>query len=84
MAQSEEHKANEARVYPNDLQLGDRMADETGEWEVIGRPFTTAAGKTVHARVRDVSDPPMTDLRTWEANERVSVTRAASAGESTR
>jgi hypothetical protein len=40
------------RVLPMDLQLGDRLADETGEWEVIGRPFTTMAGKTVHVRVR--------------------------------
>jgi hypothetical protein len=30
---------------PMDLQLGDRLTDETGESEVIGRPFTTAAGK---------------------------------------
>jgi hypothetical protein len=77
MAQSEEHKATEVRVYPNDLQLGDRMADETGEWEVIGRPFTTAAGKTVHARVRKVGEREITDLRTWGAHERVNVRRSA-------
>jgi hypothetical protein len=84
MAKSQEKKATEVRVCPMDLQVGDRLTAVTGEWEVIGQPFSTAAGKTVHARVRDVSDPPMTDLRTWEANERVSVTRAAGAGESTR
>jgi hypothetical protein len=28
-----------------ELQVGDRFVDETGEWEVTGRPFTTAAGR---------------------------------------
>jgi len=32
-----------------ELQLGDRLTDETGEWEIIG--FTTNGGKDVHARV---------------------------------
>ena len=63
------------RVDPMEIQIGDRITDETGEWEIIGRPFSTAAGKTVHARVRKVSDPQLTDLRTWEAHERVSVRR---------
>jgi hypothetical protein len=58
-----------------DLQVGDRLTAVTGEWEVIGRPFSTAAGKTVHARVRKASDPPMTELLTWEAHERISVKR---------
>jgi hypothetical protein len=74
----------DTRVYPMELQIGDRLTDETSEWEIIGRPFTTAAGKTVHARVRKVSDPPMTDLRTWGANERITVTRSASAEEGQR
>jgi hypothetical protein len=47
----------------------------TGEWDVIGPPFTTAAGKTVHARVRKVTAPPLTELLTWEADERISVRR---------
>jgi hypothetical protein len=25
------------------LQISDRMTDSTGEWEVIGRPYTTNA-----------------------------------------
>jgi hypothetical protein len=75
MAKSPQQKAPEARVYSADLQVGDRLTDETGEWEVIGRPFTTAAGKTVHARVRKVSDPLLTEMRTWGAHERVGVKR---------
>jgi len=34
------------------LQVGDRLTDATGEWEVVGRPYTTAGGKIVHARVQ--------------------------------
>ena len=40
------------RVLPMQLQIGDRITDSTGEWEVVGRPFMTAAGRNAHARVR--------------------------------
>jgi hypothetical protein len=59
-----------------DLQVGDRLADESGEWEVIGRPYTTAGGKTARVRVQRVSAPAVTELRTWGAHERISVKRA--------
>jgi hypothetical protein len=58
-----------------ELQVGDRLADETGEWEVIGRPYTTAGGKTAHVRVQRVGQPGSTALRSWGAHERVSVKR---------
>jgi hypothetical protein len=29
------------------LQTGDRVTDSTGEWQVVGRPYTTAGGKTL-------------------------------------
>jgi hypothetical protein len=38
------------RVFRIQLQLGDRLSDETGEWEVVGRPFTTAGGKNAQVR----------------------------------
>jgi hypothetical protein len=60
---------------PMDLEIADHLVDQTGEWEVIARPFSTAAGKTVHARVRKVGEPMQTDLRTWGADEWVSVRR---------
>jgi hypothetical protein len=41
-------------ILPMELLVGDRLVDETGESEVIGRPYTTAAGKTAHVRVRRV------------------------------
>lgn len=65
----------EIRVLPLELQIGDRIRDEAGEWEVIGRPFTTAAGKTAHARVRRVSQPKVTDLKTWGAHEHIRLNR---------
>ncbi len=37
-----------------DLRVGDRLADETGEWEIIGRPYTTASGKDARVRVQRV------------------------------
>jgi len=60
-------------VLPMELQVGDRCADETGEWEVVGWPFTTAGGKNAHARVRKVSQPGLTDLPTWGAHKKVRV-----------
>jgi len=62
-------------VLPMQLQIGDRFYDETGELEVIGRPFMTSAGKNVHVSVRKVGQPQFTDLRTWGAHEIVSVRR---------
>jgi len=59
-----------------DLKVGDRLVDETGEWEIIGRPYTTAGGKNARVRVQRVGEPSVTELRTWGAHERVSVKRA--------
>lgn len=67
-----------SQVLPLELRIGDRLVDELGEWDVVGRPLTTAAGKNAHARVRKVSQPEMTDLRTWGAHKRITVKRATS------
>jgi hypothetical protein len=64
------------RVLPMDLQVGDRLTDESGEWEVIGRPYTTAGGKSARVRVQRIDQPAVTDLRTWGAHERIAVRRA--------
>ena len=58
------------------LEVGDRLADETGEWEVIGRPYTTAGGKDARVRVQRAGKPGGTEIRIWRAHERVSVKRA--------
>jgi|SRR5215831_8132905 len=64
------------QILPTELRVGDRLDDETGEWVVIDRPFTTAAGKNVHVRVRKVARLATLDLKTWGAHERISVQRA--------
>ena len=50
------------RVLPMQLQVGDQCTDETGEYEVIGRPYTTArVGQertfASRSRVRGDDDP---------------------------
>jgi hypothetical protein len=57
------------------LQVGDRLTDETGEYEVIGRPYTTNAGKDVHVRVKRVDQSEVTEIRSWGAHERLAVRR---------
>ena len=58
------------------LQIGDLMSDSAGEWEVVGRPYTTAGGKNSHVRVQRVDKPGVTEVRMWGAYEKVSVRRA--------
>ena len=64
-------------VLPMQLQPGDRFKDAAGEWEVIGHPFTTAAGTSAHVRVRSVNPLGLTDLRSWAAHEHITVKRTA-------
>jgi hypothetical protein len=63
------------RVLPMLLQVGDRFTDETGEYVIAGRAYTTNAGKDVHVRVRRVDNFEVTMIRTWAAHERTSVKR---------
>jgi hypothetical protein len=55
-----------------ELQVGDRLTDETGEYAVIGRQFMTAGGKTATARVTRV-DSDVQMIRVYGAHERVAV-----------
>ena len=38
-------------VLPMHLQVGDRFSDETGEWEIASRSYSTAGDKNVSASV---------------------------------
>jgi len=38
------------RVFPIQLQIGDWLSDETGEWEVVGRPQTSSYEKVTVIR----------------------------------
>ena len=70
-----------ARVLPMQLRIGDRITDSTGEWEVIGRPYTTAGGKNSHVRVQRVDNPGVTETRLWGSYEKVTVLRRAASEE---
>jgi hypothetical protein len=71
----------ERRVLPMELHIGDRLTDENGEWEIIGRPYTTNAGRDARVRVRRVGQPDVTEIRVWRAHERVSVKQANADGD---
>jgi hypothetical protein len=64
------------RVLPMELQIGNRLTDETGEWEIVARPYTSGGGKIASARVRRVGQTDGGEIRTWSAHERISVKRA--------
>ncbi len=49
------------------LRVGARITDETDEWEVVGRPYTTNEGKNAHVRVQRVNQPGMTETKMWGA-----------------
>jgi hypothetical protein len=61
-------------VLPMQLKIGDRLSDETGDYEVIGRPYTTAGGKSANVRVRGVGSE-VTMIRVWGTHECVAVKR---------
>ena len=67
-------------ILPMDLQIGDRITDETGEWEVVGPPYSTAGGKIVHTRVQSVGQPASVEVRSWDAFKRISVRRITEEG----
>ena len=48
---------SELRVLPTPLRIGDRLPDESGEWQVLAGPYTTAGGKTVNVRVQQADNP---------------------------
>jgi hypothetical protein len=51
-----------ARVLPMQLQIGDGITNSSGEWEVVGRPYTTNGGKNAHVRVQRVNQPGVTEI----------------------
>lgn len=56
----------------SDLRL---HSDETGQYEVIGRPYTTNAGKSAHVRVKRMDNAAVTMIRSYSAHERIAVSR---------
>jgi hypothetical protein len=44
-------------------RFGEKRDAKIAEWEIIGRPYTTNAGKDVHVRVESVKQPGVTEIR---------------------
>jgi hypothetical protein len=72
------------RVLPMELQVGDRLTDSSGEWEVVGRPYTTAGGKNTHVRVPRLNRPGVTEVKLWGSYQKVTVMRRATTEEGKR
>ena len=73
----EPQAAGDTKILPMELQIGDRLTDETGEWEVIAPPYSTAGGRLVHARVQRINEPASWEIRSWDDSKRISVKRAS-------
>jgi hypothetical protein len=72
------------RILPMQLEVGDRFSDESGEWEIVGRPYSTVGGKKTEVRVRRSDKPGVTETRTWGSYEKITVIRRASTEEGKR
>jgi hypothetical protein len=65
------------RVFPFDLQPGDRHTDDEGkEWVVLDNPESYRAGKMVMVRFGHPNDPSARWERAWPAHQKVSVRRS--------
>jgi hypothetical protein len=72
----EPRAADGTKIIPMELQVGDRLADKTGDREVIAPPYSTTGGRVVHARVQKIDQPASWEIRNWDALKRISVKRA--------
>ena len=63
------------------LQVGDQITDESGTWQVIVRPYSSAGGKTTQVRVQRVDQPGVTETRIWGSYEKVTVVPRATTKE---
>jgi len=73
----EPRAASGTKILPMELQVGDRLLDETGDWEVIAPPYST--GGRTHARAQKIDQPASWEIRNWDAVKRISVKRATAA-----
>ena len=66
-------------VLPVQLRPGATFTDDAGTWEIVGQPRSQRAGKSVVARGQRPDDPGTLREQWWQAYERVTVRRAATA-----
>jgi hypothetical protein len=72
------------RVLPMQLRIGDQITDESGTWQVIARPYSSAWDKNTQVRVQRVDKPGAIETRRWGSYEKVTVIRRATAEEGKR
>ncbi len=77
----EAQAAADTKILPMELQVGDRLADGTRDWEVIAPPYSTAGGRMVHARVQRIDEPASWVIRSWDASKLLSVKPATAEGD---
>jgi hypothetical protein len=71
----------EQRVLRCSFRSATAWPTRPGEYEVIGRPYTTNAGKDVHVGVKRVDNAEVTMIRSWSAHERLAVNVGRRAGD---
>jgi len=64
-------------LLPLQLRVGDRVVHDKGEWEVIGGPWSMAAGETVYVFIQRPGDPGTKRELSWAAHEKITVRRTA-------
>src|SRR5262249_39105846 len=72
----EQKSSADNKILPLELRVGDRLADERGEWEVIAPAYTTAGGRRGHGRVQRINEPGSWEIWSWDAAKHISVGRA--------
>jgi hypothetical protein len=72
------------RVFSMQLLVGDKFSDESGDWEVVARPYAIAGGKSTHVRVQRLDKPSVTETRSWSSYEKVAVIRRTTSNEGKR
>jgi len=63
------------RVRPMELQHGDRIKDEAGEWEIVSAAVLSTDGRLVRVWMRKVGEPTVIRERRWRPHERLTVRR---------
>ena len=62
-------------VLPIELQVGDRITDEAGEWEVIAPAGTPRQAAGSPTRAQPIDQPASWEIRSWDALKQISVKR---------
>lgn len=66
----------EVSIFPAQLRIGDRFADDDGEWELVSWPVTFKQGHEVRARVQRPGDAATAREKYWAAHEKITVKRS--------